>query len=149
MSAREKAISLLARREHSRKELHQKLLQKGFAESDIIEDLDALENKGWLSDFRFTESWIRHRIQGGYGPYRIQQELNAKGVGQEIINEKLDEVELNWFDLARQVWRKKYSRLPESWEDKAKQIRFLQYRGFYTEDIETMFNTIKEQQGES
>lgn len=148
-SARERAIQLLARREHSRKELRNKLIQKGFPVEDIDPELDALEQRGWLSDSRFTESWIRHRIQSGYGPYRIKNELSEKGVSNDLIAQCFEEISIDWVKMAHKVWQKKYNAMPQDWPEKVKQMRFLQYRGFFSQDIESMYEMIKFEQGDS
>jgi len=144
-TARERAIHLLARREHSRHELSQKLIQKGFSPSDIENALDSLEERGWLSDRRFTESWIRHRIHGGYGWYRIRAELQEKGVHSDIVQEVYEEQTINWSELAIQVWQKKYRSLPNDWNEKAKQMRFMQYRGFSNDHIASMYDQLNAQ----
>ncbi len=148
-SARERAIHLLARREHSRKELRNKLIQKGFSAEQIDPELDSLEHRGWLSDLRFTESWIRHRIQSGYGPYRIRNELAEKGVSRDLIEQSFEEMTVDWVKMAHKVWQKKYNAMPQDWPEKVKQMRFLQYRGFFSQDIETMYEMIKSEQGDS
>ncbi len=148
-SARERAIQLLARREHSRKELRTKLIQKGFQVDDIEPELDALEQRGWLSDLRFTESWIRHRIQSGYGPFRIKNELSEKGVSRDLIDQCFEEISVDWVKMAHKAWQKKYNAMPQDWPEKVKQMRFLQYRGFFSQDIESMYEMIKSEQGDS
>jgi len=146
-SARERAISLLARREHSYQELVQKLTHKGFAKDEIIESLEALVEKGWQSDFRFTESWIRHRIQSGHGPIKIRIELSQKGIAHSTIEQGFETIESDWVELARQVWTKKFRVLPADWPEKAKQIRFLMYRGFSSEQIEAVFQLEEQNTG--
>ena len=95
-----------------------------------------------MSDERFTDSWIRHRIEGAYGPFRIRSELNQKGVEKSLVDIKLSELTIHWSDIAQQAWQKKFKQLPEDWPEKAKQIRYLQYRGFYSNDIEIMFDEL-------
>jgi regulatory protein len=148
-SAKERAVYLLARREHSRKELKNKLIQKGFDISDIERDLQELEDKGWLSDIRFTESWIRHRVESGFGPYRIKSELAERGISRSLIEQAFEEIDVDWVKIAHKVWQKKYNALPQDWAEKVKQMRFLQYRGFFTQDIETMYQMINSEQGDS
>jgi regulatory protein len=129
-TARERAINLLARREHSRKELNDKLLQKGFEQPEITEALDSLQAKNWLSDQRFTESWIRHRVNTKHGKLKICYELTLKGVNKTIINQTLNDLSLDWFEVAVKAWHKKYRKLPIDHTERAKQIRYLNSRGF-------------------
>ncbi len=142
-TARERAIHLLARREHSQKELFIKLLQKGFPKHDIEPALEDLQSRGWLSDIRFAESWIRHRANRGYGWLRIKAELNEKGVGSQEIEEAKASEPINWHNLALSEWRKKFKNKPSDWNEKAKQLRFLQYRGFSADDIEFVFQNLE------
>ncbi|NVJ62180.1 MAG: recombination regulator RecX [Gammaproteobacteria bacterium] len=142
-TAYERAVQLLARREHSQKELERKLLLKDFCIEDITPAIKRLADRGWQSDTRFTESWIRHRTQSGHGPQRIQQELAEKGVERSIVELAFDKCEVDWFERAKDVWFKKYNEVPDSWPEKAKQIRFLMYRGFNMDHINFVFEQVK------
>lgn len=132
------AVGMLARREHSRVELGRKLGQKGY-ESELVEGLlDTLEKDNFLSDERYTESYIYNRSNKGYGPLRIRRELQEKGVSDALIRQGFEEAEIDWFDLASSVRLKKFGAVPaEDWESRAKQMRFLQYRGFDQEQIQS------------
>ncbi|OGT31196.1 MAG: hypothetical protein A3E87_04760 [Gammaproteobacteria bacterium RIFCSPHIGHO2_12_FULL_35_23] len=125
------AIKLLTRREYSAAELQQRLLQTGFAEELIMVVLIRLQKENKQSDQRFVEMLIRSRQQQGYGPVRIEYELKGKGIESELLTEFLyfeDEV---WFELAKQVRQKKFGvDIPKEYKAKAKQMQFLQYRGF-------------------
>lgn len=145
-TALERAVRLLARREHSYHELVQKLTAKGFYATDITSALDSLVEKGWQCDLRFTESWIRHRIESGFGPRKIRQELSQKGVNHSTIELGFENIAPKWQKLAQQVWQKKYNCLPLDWNEKAKQIRFLMYRGFSNEQIEAMYQLEQQKQ---
>ncbi|MCO7225970.1 recombination regulator RecX [Pleionea sp. CnH1-48] len=138
-SARHRAIGLLTRREHSRRELHQKLLQKGYVAEEIQLALDDLEQRNWLSDERFAESWIRYRAGRLYGPARIRMELKEKGVDSAIIDAAFAESEVDWIENAVRVREKKYRNAPSDWKEKAKQQRYLQYRGFSNDIINIVF----------
>ena len=78
-------MNLLARREHSTRELRDKLLVRGFEEDEITPALQLLSQEGLLSDERFTESFIHWRIGRGSGPLKIRAELRQRGVADEII----------------------------------------------------------------
>lgn len=125
------AVELLARREHSRRELQTKLSKKypDFIETDKL--LQQLQQMGYQSDERFIESFISSRIQRGQGPLRITQELRHRGISSEMIENWLDAKDKQWLDLARETRLRKFGDAsPETPKDKNKQVRFLQYRGF-------------------
>ena len=103
--------------------------------------LDDLKVQGLQSDDRFTEAYIHSRIQRGYGPVRIRQELRERGVSGELIDQYVDVSEFDWKQHASQVREKKFGHnLPSNYKDKAKQSRFLQYRGFTGDQIKYTFN---------
>ncbi len=134
--ARRIALSLLARREHSTRELHFKLTSRGCAESEIVAVLAELRNERLLSDERFAEAYVSSRRDRGYGPLRIAAELRERGVGDEIIAANLDSSDEEWLQHARVVREKRFGpSLPGSAAEQAKQMRFLNYRGFASEQI--------------
>ncbi len=90
-AAEKKALDYLARREHSRKELERKLLQKGMQKAAVFRALDYLEARRFLSDERFAESWLRtHTLTKAQGRSRLLSELLSRGVSREIAGEALD-----------------------------------------------------------
>lgn len=125
------AMNLLAQREYTRKELSRKLGHL-TNDSELIDGaLVRLESEGLLSNSRFIESFIRSRLNRGHGPVRITQELRQKGCDNEAITLALEEAEVDWFELAESTRQKKFGdSLPVDAKEKARQIRFLQYRGF-------------------
>jgi regulatory protein len=126
---RERALRLLARREHSRFELARKLEQAGFESRDIAALLDEFENKNWLSDRRFAESWVAdHRARAG--SVKLAYDLRQRGVSDSIIESVLGEHRDSELERAREVWRKKFGSAPADAAEKARQMRFLQGRGF-------------------
>ncbi|HVS27672.1 MAG TPA: recombination regulator RecX [Burkholderiales bacterium] len=128
-SLRERALRMLARREHSRLELQRKLAPH-VAESDDIQGLlDDLETRGWLSEKRVVEQTV-HTRRGRYGVVRIIRELREKGVSEEAISAAKSQVRESELEAARAVWRKKFGKLPKSASERGKQIRFMQGRGF-------------------
>jgi len=131
-------MDLLARREHSRFELARKLRLKGFAEEEIPPTLDALAKQGLLSDVRFAEQYCRSRCHRGFGPRRIQQELQERGVAAELIAQTMAELSAEyWRELAQHTWKKKFAgKKPTDYKSWATQRRFLQYRGFTDEQSE-------------
>ncbi len=130
---RERALRLLARREHSRSELVRKLEQAGFDTSDIKPLLDEFEQKNWLSDRRFAESYVAdHRARAG--SVKLAHDLRQRGVSDSIVEAVLSENRDSEIDRAREVWKKKFGTMPADRTEKARQVRFMQSRGF-TSDI--------------
>ena len=128
---RRAAMNLLARREHSKKELVEKLSRR-FDNFDFLnQQLDRLQVEGLQSDRRFAESYVRYRIQSGLGPQRIDQELRQRGVCEGLLRELLWNANINWFEIISQVYKKKYTSADiTNHKEKVKRVRFLQYRGF-------------------
>lgn len=136
-AARVSALNILARREHSRHEMATKLRQK-FPEFDALDTLlDQLEQESLLSDARFAEAFVRSRIRKGQGLYRIRQELRTKGVAEEWLDAALAELEVDWFELAKEVLGRRFgSERSAEYSERAKMARFLQYRGFNSDQIQ-------------
>jgi regulatory protein len=131
-SLKARAMRYLARREHSRAELRAKLLPHVVEGEDVDAVLDDLERRNWLSDDRATEQFARQR-RGRFGTQRIIEELRRKGIDEERINAVLPELKSSELETAREVWGRKFSALPEDAKEKARQVRFLQSRGFSLE----------------
>ena len=131
------AMDYLSRREHATHELFQKLLAKEeYEASEISEVLSRLADQGLLSDERFTEAFINQRINRGSGPLKIRAELRQKGVSDSSIENFLDEHDVMWQESALAVRIRKYGdQAPSDVKDKARQSRFLQSRGFSSEQI--------------
>jgi regulatory protein len=135
-ACRRTAVELLARREHSRLELTRKLAARGFPDDVITPALDALERSGALANARFTESFIRSRLARGQGPVRIRAELAERGVAAEQAAELLQGADVDWRAAARDVRRKRFGAAPpRDFRERARQARFLQYRGFDAEHV--------------
>ena len=136
MSAKSVAVRLLSRREHSAFEIRDKLQKRDFDEAEIAQAIVELQQGGWLSDERYTEVYIRMRQLKGFGPIRIAMELNERGVKQAIVEAFLDANDESWQQTLVQQYQKKCrNKLIEDYNDKAKRIRFLQYRGFPLDQI--------------
>ncbi|HEY9098948.1 MAG TPA: recombination regulator RecX [Thiobacillus sp.] len=131
---RERALRLLARREHSRFELTRKLGGAEFAREEIDKLLDAFEAKNWLSDQRFAESYVADH-QAKAGSIKLAYELRQRGVPDSIVESVLSSNRDSELERARDVWRKKFGTPPTTPSDKAKQMRFMQGRGFGGEII--------------
>ncbi|WP_371372940.1 regulatory protein RecX [Thalassotalea aquiviva] len=130
------AYSLLARREHSRQELMHKLLRKEFTQEDITPVLEALDEQNIQSDFRFGECQLRQRVTKGYGWQYIRAELKQKGLSSDLIYQLEQQQDIDWFLQALKAYNKRFGdTVIADDKDRAKRIRFLQYRGFSTEQI--------------
>ena len=137
-TALNKAVASLARREHTAHELKQKLERSGIAKHLAVEIISDLQGQGLVSDQRFAESFIRYRSGRGYGPQRIELELNEKGVERSLISLAIECSECDWIRLARDVRTKKFGAgQPADYRERARQARFLQYRGFTGDQIRT------------
>ena len=130
-------MDYLARREHGRAELLAKLEKAGF-DPDISENAVAqLVDDGLQSDMRFVEAFVRSRIGQGKGPIRIRAELREHGVTGSLIDGGLENAAQDWYALALDVRLKKFGTgKPRDFKEKARQMRFLQSRGFDTDQIQ-------------
>ena len=137
IEARKKAMDYLARREHGRTELINKLAKFGF-EANIADDaVTQLVDDGLQSEQRFVEAFVRSRINQGKGPAKIRADLREKGVNDNVVAEGLQEAAQNWYELALEVRRKKFGAgQPDDFKEKARQMRFLQSRGFEPDHIQ-------------
>ena len=131
-------MDLLARREHSRLELYQKLKKKQFEPSIINAELDKLSNEDLQSDERFAEAFLRSRIEKGKGPNIILSELLQRGVDELLASNILDSItEGQWCEMAFQTMNKKLGNESElDYDKQLKLMKFLNYRGFTRSQIE-------------
>ncbi|NOR36806.1 MAG: hypothetical protein GQ577_08670 [Woeseiaceae bacterium] len=137
IEARKKAMDYLARREHGRSELFNKLTRFGF-EADVADDsLAQLVEDGLQSDVRFVEAFVRSRINQGKGPAKIRSDLRDKGVNDGVTEDGIREADQDWSALAVEVRLKKFgAERPAEFKEKARQMRFLQSRGFEQDQIQ-------------
>nr|VFJ98007.1 MAG: regulatory protein [Candidatus Kentron sp. LFY] len=139
----QKALSLLARREHSKMELSRKLVARGIEEGLVALTISRLCRKNLLSDVRFTENFVRQRIANGYGPIRIRHELRQHGIDEKTIMQNLPYGENEWIDRVAEVRRKRFGvSKPKDHRDRVRQIRFLMRRGFPGEHIRKVLDRI-------
>jgi regulatory protein len=145
IEARKKAMDLLARREHGRAELEQKLAAAGFDAQVAAVAVEQLAQEGLQSDRRFVESFVQSRISQGKGPLRIHADLGQRGIAAVLVDEVLEQTGEDWSALAREARVKKFGRpRPAEFKDKARQMRFLQYRGFEPEQIQAAVSSFEE-----
>ena len=96
--------------------------------------LDDLTARGWLSDARAATQWV-HAKRSRFGTQRITHELRQKGIAEDLISAELPALKESELEAARNVWQRKFGTLPQDAKEKAKQMRFLQSRGFSTDVI--------------
>ncbi|MBI3903001.1 MAG: recombination regulator RecX [Nitrosomonadales bacterium] len=129
LSLKARAMQYLARREHSRAELRAKLLPYVQDGDDIDAVLDELVQRNWLSDERTTEMLVSAK-RARFGTQRIAHELRQKGIAENLISDAMPQLKETELEAARAVWQKKFGVPPQDQKEKAKQVRFLQSRGF-------------------
>ena len=139
-------MDLLARREHSRLELYQKLKQKKFEPNIINTELDKLSDEGLQSDERFAEAFLRSRIDKGKGPNIILSELLQRGVDELLVSNVLESIsEGQWCEVAYETMNKKLGNQSElDYDKQLKLMKFLNNRGFTRSQIERAKNLLSE-----
>ena len=125
---RVRALQLLTRRDHSRAELRSKLAGEAESAEELDAVLDTLQEQRLLSDNRYASQRVVARA-GRYGNARLKQELRQTGISDEDIAAALPEAGDETL-RCQSVWARKFGELPKSATERAKQMRFLQYRGF-------------------
>ncbi|HTN94130.1 MAG TPA: recombination regulator RecX [Gallionella sp.] len=138
-SLRAQAMKILARREYSRAELRAKLLPCAREGDDIEAVLNELEKRNWLSDER-AATQIMHSKRSRFGAQRIAHELRLKGIADNLIGDVLPQLRETELAAARVVWERKFGKLPQDAKERARQVRFLQSRGFA---IDVIFQTLR------
>lgn len=133
-SLRARALGLLARREHSRAELGRKLAERAQGGEDVEALLDDLARRGWLSDERFAEAVVRSKARR-FGPAKIEQLLRSRGVAEEAIASGVARAGADGAASLEGVWKGRFRALPGDERERARQVRFLQGRGFALEEI--------------
>lgn len=132
---RQAALNLLARRDYATAELERKLRARGFEVAAIGRVLQELAASRLLDDERFVEHFVSYHASRGQGPIRIALELRQRWVAAESIDRHLDAVS-DWSERARSARRKKFgAAVPKDFKSRARQARFLEYRGFSAEHI--------------
>ncbi len=128
------AMNLLARREHSLWELRRKLKSRFASETLLDEQLSRLAEQSLQSDRRFAESYVRQRIDRGFGPVRLREELRARGVSRADITLVMDALEIDWHSHAIRVLQNKFGDCSAAdVKEQARRARFMQHRGFSTD----------------
>jgi regulatory protein len=129
------AVEMLARRDFASSELREKLTSAGYDAGLAAETVAELAAGGIVNDARFAENFVSYHADRGQGPVRIAADLKALGLPEGTIDAALQSGP-DWRALAREARIRKFGLAePESWADKGRQARFLQYRGFSADHI--------------
>lgn len=133
VSLRGRALRLLARRDWSRQALRERLQAYAVGASDAAELealLDEFTERGWISDARYAEAVVRQR-KNRYGKAAIARRLKQAGVTDAAITQAVGTLDANHeFQTALALVRRKFREPPRDDKEKARQIRFLQARGY-------------------
>ncbi len=130
------AVRLLSRRDHSSEELRRKLVSKGHPEASVAAVMEKLGTKKLVSDERFVAGFVHQHARRGQGPVRIRAELRQQGIADPQIKQEVGAADVDWKQRAVEVRRRKFgAELPSTQGERAKQARFLQYRGFNSDQI--------------
>ena len=136
-----KIMDFLSRREHSSKEIYQKMSRKVESKEMLLESIKELERDGLLSDERFAESYFQSRKRRGFGPLRIKSELIQRGVKENLFYSL--EKEIDWSSNALDALKKKLNgKVPQETKEILKLKNFLNYRGFEFQDIDKAFSIL-------
>ncbi|CAI8162867.1 MAG: Regulatory protein RecX [Pseudidiomarina mangrovi] len=124
-------VRLLAGREHSRHELQQKLLQRGFTSTDASAAISHAAERGWQSDTRYAEMWVRHCLQKGHGASKVRAAAQQRGIARELIDEALQHADPDWDDACYRRLLKRFGQQPPlEAKQRDKMIRHLLSQGF-------------------
>ncbi len=141
-AVRTAALALLAGRDFGRHELAERLLRKGYPSGLIAVVLDGLMSERLLSDDRYAGQFVGQRAARGKGPVRIRMELRHRGVESATVDDSVAAAEVDWIESARALRRRRFGEGPPAdARERAKQARFLQYRGFTAEQIRAALGT--------
>lgn len=136
LSSKDRALFLLARRDHSRQELSTKLKRHHLDPSEVQDALEYVESLGLIDESSFCEKYIFYRSSRGIGPLKIRQELKMKGVSDFIISEAFKNQPIEWLEILRMLHLKKFhGEIPCDIASRAKQMRFFLSRGFTAEMV--------------
>ena len=131
---RERALAMLARREHTRAEMTRKLTPHAESPEQIEQLLDALVARGWLSEARFAESRANTLLRK-FGSRKIEYDLRNRGVSAEVAEQAVERSLARVLENCRAAWQKKFGVLPRDAAERGRQMRFLAGRGFSAEAV--------------
>lgn len=131
---RERALGMLARREHSRAELARKLAPHAESAEEVEALLDALAARGWLSEARFAEARA-NVLARKFGSRKIEHDLRSRGVPDEVVADTLAQARGQELERCRAAWQRKFGALPADAAERGRQMRFLAGRGFSADAV--------------
>lgn len=127
----QRALGLLVRREHSRKELTRKLVGRGLEAEAVVAAVDKLADAGWQDDARFAASLVRQRAGSGYGPIHIRAELGTHGLDSDAVAAALEGYDGDWLENARELVGRRFGEaIGDDWGLRRKAADLLMRRGF-------------------
>jgi regulatory protein len=136
---RRSALVLLSRRDFASPELVEKLTGQGYAGDPVREVVADLAAERLLDDVRYAANYVAWHASRGQGPMRIRQDLLAAGLPAAMVAEALDSGP-DFAAICRQTRERRFgAELPAEWKERARQARFLQYRGFSSDHIRSAF----------
>ena len=139
-----KIMDFLSRREHSSKEIYQKMSGKVESKEMLLESIEELKQDGLLSDERCAESYFQSRKRRGFGPLRIKSELIQRGIKENLFDSL--EKEIDWSSSAFDALKKKVNgAAPQETKEILKLKNFLNYRGFEFQDIDKAFSMLNKE----
>lgn len=134
VSLRERALAMLARREHTRAEMARKLAPHAESPEQIEQLLDALVARGWLSELRFAESRA-NALARKFGSRKIEYDLRSRGVSEEVVERSVEQARARELENCRAAWQRKFGAPPQDAAERGRQMRFLAGRGFSAEAV--------------
>ena len=140
VSLKAQAVRLLARREYARADLEQRLVAHGASRDDVTAVLDELSAQGLLSNERFAQALVAQKA-GSYSRRSIRGELKRKGVSGEAMDGALDDASIDADAALLALWQRRFGAAPANDREKARQVRFLQSRGFELSAILKLLRT--------
>ena len=141
------AIRLLARREHSQHELREKLRRRNYSDDAVRSVLEDLSHKGYLSDARYVEVYVRARLSKEDGPLKIRSYLQKHGIDQTLISQHLPSADQFWFERAlksdRKCWEKNgiTSETAADFDSVSVRARYLKNRGYPAQVISRVLDS--------
>jgi regulatory protein len=137
IALRERALAMLARREHTRAEMTRKLSPHSESSEQVEHLLDALAARGWLSEERFAESRT-NALARKFGSRKIEHDLRSRGVSADVVEQAVGRARSQELENCRAAWQKKFGVLPQTAAERGRQMRFLAGRGFSSEAVRTV-----------
>jgi regulatory protein len=147
-SAKSVAMDLLSRRSYSVAQLRRKLDQREFEHDAIESVLTFFLEHGWLNDDLYAQQLTRSRVASGYGPSYIRQYLQGKGIDSDRASHTLALEQWDWWAACERAFWKKYRQVPQEWAAKSKCSAYLFRRGFDSDLIRNLLESLKTQEEE-